>query len=505
MSPLTLRRYRAERLLRQEFEALRGRVLATVQGRLGASGARLDRSDLDACYAQAWQGLYAAVLDGQEIANPTGWLTVVTFRRAVEELRADRYIDRDRGHRGPAAGPGTPEASTWDPAEEPDLAGELDDRTRLRHLFEGLRGRLNEREREAAAFCYLQGLSRSEAAARMGVSEARMRKLMDGQGAGRPGVAAKVGELAETIRAGSWCEEQGSLMRGLAYGILDPDGERHRLALIHRSECPACRAYVVSLRGLAAILPPVLLPWGLGAGVLARARGVAHAGAGIGAHPSGAAQSGAGLGSGAGAQAGAGLGAGVSASGAASVGGAAGGSWLLAGGPLGAKLAVGCLLALGVGAGCVALTDGPGGLPAFRHSHRSVRERDAANIHGAAGGSLNQARLTQGEPDGPSAGALAHGRAASVAALSPSEQAAREFGPEHVGTGAEAGPSFSAGQAAKAISASSDRTSSTPAGSSAEQSAQDGSSATAAARSAEASSAAGSGAPTPADREFGIG
>ena len=169
-------------------------MLATVRGRLGASGARLDPSDLEGCYAQAWQGLYAAVLDGQEIANPTGWLTIVTFRRAVEELRADRHIDRAHGHHVASGEPGSSRASTWDPAEEPDLAAELDDRMRLRQLFEGLRGRLNGREREAAAFCYLQGLSRSEAAARMGISEARMRKLMDGQGPGRPGVAGKVGE-----------------------------------------------------------------------------------------------------------------------------------------------------------------------------------------------------------------------------------------------------------------------------------------------------------------------
>jgi DNA-directed RNA polymerase specialized sigma24 family protein len=492
-------------MLRREFEALRGRVLATVRGRLGASGARLDRSDLDACYAQAWQGLYAAVLDGQEIANPTGWLTVVTFRRAVEELRAERHIDHDHGHRVTAAEHGSHRSSTWDPAEEPDLAAELDDRARLRHLFEGLRGRLNDREREAAAFCYLQGLSRSEAAARMGISEARMRKLMDGQGAGRPGVAGKVGELAETIRGGGWCEEQGSLMRGLAYGILDPDGERHRLALSHRSQCPACRAYVVSLRGLAAILPPVLLPWGLGAGVLARARGVAHAGAGMGAHPSAAVQAGPGLGNGAGAQAGVGFGGGVSASGAAGVGGAAGGSWLLAGGPLGAKLAVGCLLALGVGAGCVALTEGPGGLSAPRHSHRSARELGARDIHDSAPGSLNQARLTQGEPDGASAGALGLGRFASVAALSPAEQAAREFGPEHDPTGADARSSFGAGQASKAISASSGYARSVPAGPSTEQPPQGHSSATDAAPPARASSAAETGAPTPADREFGIG
>src|SRR5208282_5475593 len=100
-------------------------------------------------------------------------------------------------------------------------------------------------------------------------------------------------ELADTIRGGGWCEEQGSLMRGLAYGILDPGGERYRLALIHRSECPACRAYVVSLRGLAAVLPPVLLPWGLGAGALARAGSSAHTHGGIGAHPGAGAHAGA--------------------------------------------------------------------------------------------------------------------------------------------------------------------------------------------------------------------
>ena len=127
MSPLTLRRYRAERLLRQEFEALRGRVIATVRGRLGAGGASLDSSDLDACYAQAWQGLYAAVLDGQEIANPAGWLTLVTFRRAIEELRAHRLLER--GGRGHAAGTSdSAGAPAMEGAEEPDFAAELDDR-----------------------------------------------------------------------------------------------------------------------------------------------------------------------------------------------------------------------------------------------------------------------------------------------------------------------------------------------------------------------------------------
>jgi DNA-directed RNA polymerase specialized sigma24 family protein len=493
VSPLTLRRYRAERLLRQEFEALRGRVIATVRGRLGASGSSLDSSDLDACYAQAWQGLYAAVLDGQEITNPTGWLTLVTFRRAIEELRAHRLLDRGGRH-----APGTSEvvgAPAMDGAEEPDFAAQLDDRMKLRQLFEGLRGRLSAREREAAAFCYLQGLSRSEAAARMGISEARMRKLMDGQGAGRPGVAGKVGRLAETIRDGGWCEEQGSLMRGLAYGILDPDGERYRLALVHRSECPACRAYVVSLRGLAAALPPVLLPWGLGAGALARAGGHVHASAIVGAHP----------GAGAGAQAGGGAMAAsgaVSAGGAAGVGGAAGGSWLLAGGSLGTKLAVGCVLALGVGAGCVALTDPTAHQRAPLQRHQGAHASPAGQARGAeaADVALGEGRLVPGLGGGRLSGA-AHGGSGSPPSLTPSARAAREFGLERRSASGNLQPaSSSGGRNLTARPASVAEAQRAAGGSSSGASAQGGASPTP--RSSAQPAPAGTSA---AAREFGIG
>jgi len=218
MSPLTVRRYRAERLLRQQFETLRARVLGVVRRRLRASGVRLDEADLDACYAQAWQALYMATLAGQEISNPAGWLVIVTLRQAIEEHRSRSRLGGARREDRVAAGPnGEPEDEA---AHESDFAAELDDRARLRQLFEGLRGRLSAREREAAVLCYLQGMPRAEAASRMGVSESRMRKLMEGRGAGRPGVAGKVGMLLETIRAGGWCEEQTSLMRGLAYGLL---------------------------------------------------------------------------------------------------------------------------------------------------------------------------------------------------------------------------------------------------------------------------------------------
>lgn len=335
MSPLPLRRYRAERVLRKEFEGQRSRVLGVVRGRLRSRGIVFDDDDLEGCYAQAWQGLYTALVDGQEIENSAGWLVEVCFRRAIDESRAPSRRAQLAGAGGDPAGRGDP-AELWG-AVEPDLAGALDERLRLRHTFEGLRAHMSAREQQAASLCYLQGLSRAEAAAQMGVSEARMRKLMEGRGPERPGVAAKMNELVRAIGGGDWCEQQGSLMRALAFGILDPDGERYQLAQMHRRECPACRAYVVSLRGLAAVLPPLPLPWVSGA-----------------------------VGFGGGAATGAGAGAGTSSS-------------MFAGGSLGAKLTAGCLLVAGVGGGCVAIVAaGPGRRPAHHDRVSNVIGRGAS-------------------------------------------------------------------------------------------------------------------------------
>jgi DNA-directed RNA polymerase specialized sigma24 family protein len=313
MSPSALCTYRAERLLERDFHALRAQVLARVCSRLRVSGCALDGADLEACYASAWQGLYGATVRGEEIANPSGWLALVTYRRAIEELRTRRHRDSVLDEDAPV---------------EPDVDGVLDDRARLRQLLEGMRCRLDRREREAAALCYLHGYSRAEAARLMGISELRMRKLMDGR-AGRPGVAQKIGALVRSIGSGEFCRDQESLLRAFALGVLDTRGERHRIALAHLRGCPACRRSVARLRGLAAALPPVLaLPGAPRLGPASPAAG----------HPHGPAGS---LGSPVGASAAAG-------------GGAAGSGWALGGG-LGAKLAAGCLFAVGLGAGCAAL------------------------------------------------------------------------------------------------------------------------------------------------------
>lgn len=258
MSPSALRRYRAERLLRKDFPELRAKVLAVVGSRLRAKGVTVDQADLESCYAQAFHGLYATVLGGAEIENPTGWLVVVTFRRAIDESRVSaRHGSKAEAH-APQGRAGSIGDGHW-AAPDYDIADALDDRVRLRQVFEGLRSTLSPRECEAASLCYLQGLTRVEAAKHMGISEARMRKLMEGAGPGRPGLAGKVGALLSTIKAGEWCEQQSSLMRAYAFGILDPEGERYGLAASHLGECPACRAHVASLRGLAAVLPPLPL------------------------------------------------------------------------------------------------------------------------------------------------------------------------------------------------------------------------------------------------------
>ncbi|HTZ65459.1 MAG TPA: sigma-70 family RNA polymerase sigma factor [Solirubrobacteraceae bacterium] len=422
MSPLSVRRYRAERLLRREFEATRGPVLAAVRRRLRSVGVKLDEGDLEACYAQAWHGLYMTMLAGDtEIASTAGWLTLVTYRRALDEHRArtracgtatlDPCEDRPVGDAG----------SAHDPTDA------LDQRARLRQLLIGLRGRLGPRERQAAALCYLQGLSRADAAAQMGISQARMRKLMDGPRAGSPGVAAKVGGLLQAIRAGSFCAEQASLMRGLAFGILDPDGERYMLALAHSRECSACRTYVLALRGLAAVLPPLPLPLALGAGAAAGVGGVGAAGGGATAARGGVTATGAGTSACAGATAGGASGA------AAGVGvGVTGGGWLVAGGGLGAKLAAGCLLAVTVGFGC-ALTIGPRApAQAIRHGHhrprRPVAHAGALQVPSptVASASATAAASLRAEGSGPFSGVTG----TTAQATSPAVQATREFGLE---------------------------------------------------------------------------
>src|SRR2546426_867224 len=81
------------------------------------------------------------------ILNPTGWLTVVTFRRAIDEHRArTRAGLHDPGgglaRDGDGALQGADRGDAVGAAPH-DIARELDERNKLRDLFEGLRLRLS--------------------------------------------------------------------------------------------------------------------------------------------------------------------------------------------------------------------------------------------------------------------------------------------------------------------------------------------------------------------------
>ena len=193
-------------------------------------------------------------------------------------------------------------------------------------------------------------------------------------------------------------------MRGLAYGVLDPHGERYQLALIHRGECPACRAYVATLRGLAAALPPVPM--------LARLASLARALAEAPVSPELAPATTPAL---------------RPAGGTAAGGSGAGGGWLMGGGSLGAKLAAaGCLVAAGVGAGGLALSGAGNG-----HGRDAGGPAIARTIAGAAGG--GPLALSQELGFETARAGLAALPFASAAPTSPPRRpgaAAREFGLE---------------------------------------------------------------------------
>jgi hypothetical protein len=109
-----------------------------------------------------------------------------------------------------------------------------------------------------------------------------MEKIMDS-------VSKKVGGFVRDIESGLWCDRRRSLLNAYAFGVLDPDGERYPLAVSHLGECAGCRAYVRSVRGLAALVPPVAVPVQLaGGGAAAASLAKAHVAGGAG-HGGGAA------------------------------------------------------------------------------------------------------------------------------------------------------------------------------------------------------------------------
>ena len=259
---------RFERVIAQHYESLKPEVLATVRGKLAVDSLHLDPSDLDAAYNAAWHALYEQSRRcDEEVSNLGGWLAMITYRRAIDDVRRAHIK-----YRAPVAvGEGISQLGY-----EHDVDAELADRQRYHQWLISVRLRLNAREQQAVSLCVLHEHSRRDASDMMGIDIKRLDKIM---------VAAnkKLGGLLEAINRGDWCQEQRSLIKAYALGLHEEGGERHELAMAHVMECQACAAYVRSLRGLAVIVPaPALLASavGTGGGILGGLSGLFNGGSG---------------------------------------------------------------------------------------------------------------------------------------------------------------------------------------------------------------------------------
>lgn len=243
---------RFERVIAEHYESLKPEVLATVRGKLAVDSLHPDPSDLDAAYNAAWHALYEQSRQrDEEVSNLGGWLAMITYRRAIDDIRRARIK-----YRAPVAvGEGISQLGY-----EHDVDTELADRQRYHQWLMSVRLRLNAREQHAVSLCVLHEHSRRDASDMMGIDIKRLDKIM---------VAAnkKLGGLLEAINRGDWCRDQRSLIKAYAFGLHEEGGERHALAIAHITECQACAAYVRSLRGLSGIVPaPALLAGAVGAG-----------------------------------------------------------------------------------------------------------------------------------------------------------------------------------------------------------------------------------------------
>lgn len=267
----------ADRVIEAEYEGFKRDVLRTVAGKLAATKIRFADLDMDGFYNQAWYGLYTKLQDGQEIENRKGLLVQMTYRRAIDEYRTlhpDRQAD--------------PVVLETLGSEQP-IVETIDQQREFKQFVEGMRSSLNQRELQAATLCYVYGLSRPEAAERVGVRPKRMEKIMDE-------VSRKLRPVLASIKDGNWCEDRATLINQYALGALEPGSEEHTEAVRHLEECPGCRRHVLGARGLAAVTIPSALALIVLTGAAAAGAGAAAAGAATAGTGSGAAAGGAGMG-----------------------------------------------------------------------------------------------------------------------------------------------------------------------------------------------------------------
>jgi len=206
-------------------------VIKSARTYLRKRGLRFDELDLEAFYNEAWGALHSKLAKGDDVHNPEGFLVLVTRRRAIDEARRMTGIRCDDM------------TKVDDLGEEHDFAAKMDNKTRLRYYAEGMRKVLTEHEYQAVKLCLFDGLTRPEAAHRLGETPDRMERIMDA-------AQCKLRPVIAAIRDGEWCDKHLSTLRAFALGVLDEHGALYRWAILHLDHCAACRRFVNERRNI---------------------------------------------------------------------------------------------------------------------------------------------------------------------------------------------------------------------------------------------------------------
>jgi RNA polymerase sigma factor (sigma-70 family) len=435
------RKRSAREIANGDYERLKPVVMNGMRSQLGRHGPRglhFDQLDLEAWYNAAWEALWVQLEAGKQVRNPEGFLVTVACRRAIDEARRLRGIDRQ---------------AAVDPDEhgvEPDIEDALDRRTLLRHLQEGLKERLSYREWQAATLCLILGFSRSEAGKRLGMTREQIERTMDS-------ATVKIREFTPAIATGEWCQQHDSTMRAYAMYVLDENGERYRHARAHLAGCPGCRRFVAELRHLYPALvphPPVIA---IAAGHLAGLGGVKLSLAGVLRRGASAVRANAPSWKG-----GASLGAGTGASAGAATGAGGGAGSALIGGKL---LAVCATLCLASGAAIVGSTgtmhkrDAPKSSSQLRRHTARTSTPDATPSIATSGapqaappaGLTRTSAFRPAQDTGSSRPSAAHGaRSAAKPVANNSAQNTQEFGFEGASGGHQSATASTTASAPKA-------------------------------------------------------
>jgi DNA-directed RNA polymerase specialized sigma24 family protein len=234
-------RQQAEAVANANYEALKEVVLRSVGSRLFARSVRLDRIDLEAAYNQAWHGVCQAIAQRRRVENLAGLLVDITCKRAI-----DIYRQRNEAMHA--------DADVESHAVEVDLAERVDDQNKIERLLERLKDRLTDVQRNAVTLCILQGYTRPEAARILGIEAAAFEKVMDR-------TMKKIGGIIAGMDSrGCGDDEWARALRSFALGLMSEDSPDYKRIAEHVRECASCTRYVMGLRGLAAVLPPLGWP-----------------------------------------------------------------------------------------------------------------------------------------------------------------------------------------------------------------------------------------------------